>query len=382
MEPVDIHGFISQGYIRSIGNDVMTDTTQGSFEMNEMGLTFTTQVDPRLRLGIQFFARDYGEYGNDEVTVDWAFADYKVRPWLGLKAGSMKIASGFYNTSRDIDSARTFVILPSLYMESFRELFVGIKGLGVYGYLPYGLSYIASAGIGGNEEEFEDSFLFGTLFPVIFRGFASQISGMPPDAFTNIHPISIREKCALNLGLVWNTPLTGLRFSATYFGTRLEADMAFDIGGNTYAQEIVLEETATIIYSAEYAAGDTTVAAEYMIAPFYVEDQPKRKMESYYASIAHRFSERFELGIYYSELYPHYDDKDGSQQREGLPFHYSWFKDFCYTLRFDLSYNWIFKMEGHVIDGVALNPATYKVRDFEDTSRRWEVYLAKLSYNF
>ncbi|MBU0991163.1 MAG: hypothetical protein KJ737_01610 [Proteobacteria bacterium] len=382
MEPVSIHGFVSQGYIHSTGNDVIPDSTNGSFEMNELGINFSTLVSPRLRMGAQFFARDYGDYGNDQVNIDWAFADYNYKPWLGIRAGRMKIASGLYNISRDLGSARTFIMLPGIYMESFRELFVGIKGIGAHGYLPYGFSYVLSFGVIDNPSNFKDSFLFATLLPFTVKGTAARMTGLSPDDFTNVRPTSVTWRNSKNIGLVWDTPLPGLRLSGTYWGGRVEEEMVFEMSGIPVSQEVIFEELAVRVVSAEYTFSDTILSAEYMTAPFYAKDQPRRKLEAYSASLTHRFSPLFELGIYYSELYPHYDDKDGSEEREGVPPNYYWYKDFCYTFRFDISYNWIFKLEGHVVDGLALNPQTYYLDDFGDVKTHWEIYLAKLSYNF
>ena len=89
---VDIHGFISQGYLKSENNTLwFTDTEDGTFQFNEMGINFMTNVSDGLQLGMQFFARDLGELGNDEIVVDWAYADYFYRKWLGIRAGKIKI---------------------------------------------------------------------------------------------------------------------------------------------------------------------------------------------------------------------------------------------------------------------------------------------------
>ncbi len=72
---IDIHGFISQGYMKSDHNNYLTDTEDGSFQFNDMGINFRTWAAPGLSIGAQFFASDLGELGNDQVTIDWAVAD-------------------------------------------------------------------------------------------------------------------------------------------------------------------------------------------------------------------------------------------------------------------------------------------------------------------
>ena len=82
---VEIHGFISQGYLWTTDNNYLADTEKGSFEFNELGINFSTWLSADLRAGIQLFARDLGTIGNDEITIDWAYADYHWRDWLGLR---------------------------------------------------------------------------------------------------------------------------------------------------------------------------------------------------------------------------------------------------------------------------------------------------------
>jgi hypothetical protein len=126
---VAIHGFVSQGYMKSSDNNFQTDTDNGSFEFNEMGLNFVYDTGENVKVGAQLFARDLGEIGNDTVGVSWAFGDYKWRDWLGVRAGIMKLSTGLYSETRDVDSLRTSILLPqSVYNEWFRDVGQGAKG--------------------------------------------------------------------------------------------------------------------------------------------------------------------------------------------------------------------------------------------------------------
>lgn len=144
MESVRIHGFLSQGYLKSDTNDALFAETSsnGTFEFNEFGLNVVSQVNDDLRVGVQLLSRDMGEIGNNEVEIDWAYGDYNYRNWLGLRAGKMKTPYGLYNYSRDIDAARTCILLPSsIYSEGFRESISTTIGIGAYGEPPGGVEY-------------------------------------------------------------------------------------------------------------------------------------------------------------------------------------------------------------------------------------------------
>ena len=88
---IKIHGLVSQGYIRSSDNNFLARTSKGSFEFNEAIINFSTQVDEKLRLGIQLLSRNLGGEGKGAVTLDWGFGDYRWKEELGVRVGKVKI---------------------------------------------------------------------------------------------------------------------------------------------------------------------------------------------------------------------------------------------------------------------------------------------------
>src|SRR5690349_11800038 len=134
---VDVHGFVSQGWLLGLRNDFLAeDEARGSFEFSEVGINFTKQLGDRLRTGLQLFARDLGPRGNYHPTVDWFYLDYRFADWLGLRAGRVKLPFGLYNEINDVDAARAFILLPqSLYTVSNRDFLLAQTGVELYGYL-------------------------------------------------------------------------------------------------------------------------------------------------------------------------------------------------------------------------------------------------------
>ncbi|MEZ4526471.1 MAG: hypothetical protein R2941_11180, partial [Desulfobacterales bacterium] len=47
---IEIHGFISQGYLLSDHNNYMADTEDGTFQFNETGISFGTELLDQLRV--------------------------------------------------------------------------------------------------------------------------------------------------------------------------------------------------------------------------------------------------------------------------------------------------------------------------------------------
>ena len=146
LKGIDIHGFASQGYLYSDENNFFTaNTKDGTFAYNEVGINFSTQPIDDLRIGMQLFSRDLGEMGNNDITVDWALGDYRVKDWLGIRAGKIKRPLGLYNDVRDADMARTVIFLPQgIYPEIQRDVINAIQGAELYGNLP-----LSSAGDSG-----------------------------------------------------------------------------------------------------------------------------------------------------------------------------------------------------------------------------------------
>lgn len=69
---VEIHGFVSQGYLQTSRNDgyLVERSRQGSWDFRESGINFSTSPVENLRIGAQFYARDLGDLGNDKVELD------------------------------------------------------------------------------------------------------------------------------------------------------------------------------------------------------------------------------------------------------------------------------------------------------------------------
>jgi len=369
---VDIHGYISQGYMRSNKNNFLTESSGGSFQFNELGINFSVELSDQLHAGLQLASRDLGSLGNSKILVDWAFMDYHYQDWMGLRVGRVKMPFGLYNETRDVDMLRTSILLPQgVYNENFRDSLTGVQGLGLYGTIP-----LASAG------DLDYQALVGTTNidtdSGAARAFQDSFGMVVSDLHVNTSSI---------YSLRWDTPVEGLLLAGTYLDSNLRARGVVPGIGLT---ESDTNPTSMRVLSAEYTWNDLILAAEWlrMITDSSVREltggttivTDRRESEGYYLSAAYRFSELFELGSYYSIYYHRIDDRDGNGLVAlGKPAHGAWLKDIAVTTRFDLTENWVFKLEGHLMDGTAglspsLNPA--------GTSQDWILGLAKITVSF
>jgi hypothetical protein len=361
MESIQIHGFLSQGYLKSDTNDALfADTSSnGTFEFNEFGLNVVSQVNDDLRVGIQLLSRDMGDIGNNEVEIDWAYGDYNYRNWLGLRAGKMKTPYGLYNQSRDIDAARTCILLPSsVYSEGFRESISTTIGIGAYGELPGNVAY---------------QMVYGTTQLKEDEGVAKLMAGlMRIPEFTGSS-----VDWAYAGDLKWSTPIDGLTLGTSTLGYKasLSSDTPINLDLDFEAE--------SYIASIEFIYGNLTLASEYQlltldysISAFRISDE--QEIEGYYFLASYRINDWLEVGTYYNVQYLDKDDRDGDNyKKKGEPAAKAWKKDFALTSRFDINDNMVFKLEGHLMDGLAT--VEYDTKDPDDT---WYLLAAKVTFSF
>lgn len=420
---VDIHGFVSQGYLITT-NDVdfmVPETHEGTFEFNEIGINFSSSLpnlSENLSIGAQLMAFDFGDQGNNEVKVDWAYGDYAFKDYLGVRAGIMKIPHGLYNETRKVDMIRPGILLPtSVYPEFLREAMSRVEGAGVYGTLFDALSYQAIYGHvsldadGGLAQGFE------TLLAPF------DVTDMDTDD-------------AYYVNLQWDTPLPGLKLGASYsylelkqvdlFGapaavpdpfpmavvTPIGTPPGWDLTGNylmqTLQMEAVLESEPieATVASVEYQRDRLTLAAEYvqyelefdmtfklpnavllaaslgdpfaggLVMALSTPQHTETTWEGFYGQVAYRLLDNLELGAYYSKLYWDKGDHNGSEfaVQYNQPRYSAWLEDVCLAVRYDINSNWCAKVEAHNMDG-----SLFTIADNDD---KWQMYEAKLSYMF
>ncbi len=375
---VDIHGFVSQGYLRSSDNNYMGNSKDGSFQFNEIGISFSALLTDELRFGAQLFSHDLGEYGNNELYADWAYLDYSLWDWLGFRAGKIKMPYGFYNLERDADMLRTSILMPqSVYHEGLRDLVTALYGASLYGNIPMGdLGYI------------DYELFFGTIDVPVGTPYIKdnwlQIEYTNPGMYIYLtdvlgadpYTVEVVFKGGAGGKLVWNTPLQGLRLGVT----DMYGEGEYGLG--ELVAELTVVETSVI--SVEYDSGDFTFSAERMKAESDVDVEGQtltHSMEGYYGSIRWDVVKWATMGFSYGEYYPDAKDKDGEDIKDYIPDYWAWQKDIAISVRFNLSDYFCVKLETHFYDGVGLLSMENNTPP-GDVEQNWILYAVKSSLNF
>jgi hypothetical protein len=334
---VVMHGFLAEGYMKSDGNNFLTTQSgTGTFQDFEGAFNVATNLTDKLHVGAQVYVRDIGRLGGGVPTLDWAYADYKVRDWLGFRGGKVKTPLGLYNDTQDMEFLYPWVLLPqSVYPSDLRSVTIAHTGGDIYGTIALGkagsLSY---QGYGGTK-------------PVDPRGGFTY--GLEDSGFNNLNYSGIEA----GYDVRWSTPLKGLRVGTSYMWSDMPitADLAVgkallpgsaDMGSKQYAGY------------GEYRHRGLTLAAEYRpefrntpLAFGPLQTVRVGDYQSYFASAAYRFNKWFQLGTYNSRFQFRANAVPGLLA--GADSHID---DQVMTARFDFWKHCDFKVEGHFMSGV------------------------------
>jgi len=347
---VQIHGFASQGFVHTNSNNWLTMNTSnvGSGEFTDFGANASVQITDQLRAGAQLYDRNLGQLGRWHPSLDWAFADYRFKPWFGIRGGKVKTVLGLYNDTQDLDFLHTFALLPqSVYPTDLRDSTMAHTGGDVYGDIHLKkhlgtLSYTAYAG------HRSDSLYSG--YPFLFRRYGIYVSSMG----------------GLQYGadLRWHTPLKGLLAGASRLNQNIVASGSVrnpaDPAGGLVPFEISSKAEWTNQFYGEYASGRLRIDSEYRR---YFRDYVIPSMYSgniidvrgWYVSGAYRIVKKLEVGSYYSRYtvtsvyWGPIGQAFPNQTDTSLPANHIY--DKVIMARVDLNRFWNVKLEGHFMDG-------------------------------
>lgn len=338
---VQIGGFISQGYISSDGDNYPFQDNDGTFDFREMAFNASTTFGSHLRVGGQLFAQRLGNYGADQVKLDWANADYNFRQEIGVRVGRIKYPKGLYGEALDLDVIRPFVFLPmSVYNPVLRDFSASFDGAMVYGTLTLGAK-------GGS---LDYKAFYGDIRMNKDQGVA--------DFFNNANLYSAAGVQKLGLDHVegvafdWNTPVSGLKLHADW--SRLN-----DVFGNGqfYAVPVLpisvqLPSLDYYTFGVEYARNNWTFAGEYfvqdgnshIVAAPVLNQTGKYGTNAWYVSAARRLNDKWEVGGYYSFSENRYPAATATKNQKQLG-------DWALSVRYDINEHVLVKVEGHYVDG-------------------------------
>lgn len=352
---LDTHVFLSQGLIYSRGANFLADSKDLSADFSEAGINFVSDVpDDNIKFGVQLFSRRLGPEGAFVTKFDWFYLDYTPLNWLGFKVGRIKLPFGLYNDSSDIDSARPFVLLPqSLYPIKNRNFLLAANGAELHG-LIHSIEYA----------------IYGGTIPL--------------DTLSLATPGVIIEKIGtpylIGARLMWDTPIPGLRLSASSQALKLNANLLIPLPTGTTRLELRVPGVLWV-GSAEYSMDDLKLAAEYSRWTTTIESNndalvqsSKKTSERFYVSASYYVTDWLEPGAYVAVSYADVDHREGRAAKQF---------DYAGVMRFNVNSYWLFKLEGHYMRGtLTLDPLLNDSITRTNLPNEWGVVLAKTTLFF
>ena len=283
---VQVHGFGSQGFVATHGNNWMTmDTTGGSGAMTDFGLNVASQLGKKFRMGAQVYGRNLGALGEFRPAVDWALGDYRFASWLGVRAGKVKTTLGLYTDTQDLDFLHAFALLPQgVYPLDLRDANISHLGGDVYGTVSLARAgSLAYTAYGGHRDDGAHS-----AYPYFLLARGTTQSTYRGSQF--------------GWDVRWNAPVEGLVVGVSRLDERLHGE---GIRLGLPNREKSARPDTTIQYFGQYAAGKLRADAEYkhfnrdhLIRNFASEDVAD--VHAWYVAGSYRVVKWLEIGSYYS----------------------------------------------------------------------------------
>ena len=351
---VQVHGFVSQGFVYTNNNNWLTmNTSQGSAGFTDFGLNMSSQVTDKFRVGAQGYDRNLGQLGQYHPSLDWAVADYRFTGWFGVRGGKVKTTLGLYTDTQDEDFLHTFALLPqSVYPTDLRDATIAHLGADIYGKISLRrrLGVLAYTAYIGHRS---DSIYSG--YPYYLSSFGAQIK-----SFGGLQ---------YGADLRWKTPLKGLLIGASRMNEDItgkgSAINPFDPGAGLVPYSESSKADWTNQFYGEYTVGKFRVDSEYRRywrnqELFSGTSESFADIRGWYVSGAYRICKRLQIGSYYSHytisnivagalsaFYPPASDTT-------LPANHDY--DKVVTGRVDLNKFWNVKVEGHFMNGYGSGP--------------------------
>jgi hypothetical protein len=337
---VQVHGWVSQGFVYTSRNNWLTmNTSSGSGAMTDMGLNMSVQIADNFRVGAQVYNRNLGQLGQYHPSLDWAYADYQFRPWLGFRGGKVKTVLGLYNDTQDLDFLHSFALLPqSVYPIDLRDATIAHTGVDVYGKIPlkhhFGdLAYTAYVGRRSDGIYSGYPYLL-TQFGVYFSSYGGLQYGAD---------------------LRWSTPLRGLLIGVSRLNQSITGKgIAFGFPAEEHSKQDWTNQ-----FYGEFAHRGLQIDVEYRR---YLRDQriingtaeDEDDVRGWYVSGAYRVRKWLEIGSYYSRYTITSTSSYANLTDTTLPYLHNY--DKVVTANFDINRFWNLKIEGHFMDGYGNAP--------------------------
>ncbi len=366
-ENLQFHGFMSQAFFHSSGNNVYGQSKDGiSPGMTEIGLNLNYQPINELRFAAQGLYRRAGGVDPGSLRLDYGLVDFTMIDYgntlVGLSGGRVKIPFGLYNETRDVSFTHPTILLPQgIYFDRSRSLLMSADGASLYA------------------QQRTDFGNFNLRFNV----------GMPSNDLQEIKTVLLGTARARGtfhhepaIAAQLNYELDGGKyvFAISYMNLHFDYSPAAGEDIPHHSSQI-----QPLLFSAQYNGENFTLTGEYAYRwnnfGRYGAGN-KFVSESWYVEASYRILPQLQASVRYDTFAYDISDRGGDgAARFGLPRSVQYAKDWVFGLRWDITSNWMLRGDYSRVHGTAWLPyadnpdPTLHVQD-------WDLFGLQLSFKF
>lgn len=374
-EGLQVHGFLTQGFVKTTDNNFFGDSENGSYDFRELGLNGSLRFNPRWMVSAQLLSRMAGEMYDGSIALDYGLIDYTAysngSSRFGLHLGRFKNPLGLYNDTRDVAATRPSIFMPqAIYWDKVRNLVLSNDGFQLYA-------------------DFHNE----------MHSFYLQAGGGYSPIDKNVEAAYMTRDWA---GVLDHDGLTYVgRLLYEWDGGRLRLALSGAKGGQEFTAapgDFLGNGTIDLVFwiaSAQYNTGPWGFTVEYMQEPLEWDgftsinpvgallDGSDSTAEGYYLQGTYRFDPEWELLLRYEASYADKNDHQGNikSAASGMPGYHFFSKIWTLGLLWEPIENLTLRAEYSQADGtLALSS-----RDNPDPSRlkqNWDMFSLLLSYSF
>lgn len=360
-ETVQIHGFASQSYLYTSGNEFFGHSTNmGSLDFTEMGINGSWRPLPQLQASMQVVYRRAGKTDDSLVRIDFGFLDYSfisdADKLIGIRLGRVVNPYGLYNDTRDMPFTRPSILLPqSIYFDVNRNFALSGDGVQIYG---------------EHHNKLGDFFL--------------QVNGVyprtnDPSFKTNFGAGDLNGEPSWIARLMYEWGGGRVRLGVTGVGLNVKYEpRAVRIDPLNFS-------FAPIVFSAQYNEENWSLTSEYAIRNTDTSGlgMPARTVtgESFYVQGSYRVLRNVEGFMRYDVQYEDVSDRSGKEYaaRTGIPAYSRFAKDFTVGLRWDVTDWFMLRTEYHRINGTGW--ISY-LENKDTTQQHWNLFGVSANFRF
>jgi hypothetical protein len=133
---VKINGFVAQGVIQANDSNFVSDDTEVSLKLTELGFNSSYRINSDFRVAGQAVYLEGGNRYPQGFRLDYLFLEWQIfnsQNWsVKTQIGRNKNYHWLYSSTRDVPHTRPSIVLPqSLYFDVFRDVALGVDGLAI-----------------------------------------------------------------------------------------------------------------------------------------------------------------------------------------------------------------------------------------------------------